>query len=165
MFPTETVPITALLPDLDQYAGLPLDLGRMEASATDPSIVQQMGVITGTPHAGRVNALETVNIRGERSQSCRGAFDTAPAAGPLPEGAPPECEAFRQMPDALERAAELDAQYGNKPDLAALPMYCVAFSVKDWYDAKDMRSAGGNDVAFAMDAPPTDSTLVARLRD
>jgi Asp-tRNA(Asn)/Glu-tRNA(Gln) amidotransferase A subunit family amidase len=164
-FPTDTVPVTALLPDLDQYAGLPLDLGRMEPSVTDPSVAQQMGVITGIPHAGQVNALETLNIRGERSQSCRGAFDTAPVAGPLPEGAPPECEAFRQMPDALERAAQLDAQYGNKPDLKALPMYCVAFSVKDWYDAKDMRSAGGNDVAFAMDAPPTDSTLVARLRD
>lgn len=164
-FPTETVPVTSLLPDLDQYVGLPLDLGRMEPSVTDPTIVQQMGVITGTPNAGQVNALETVNIRGERSQSCRGAFDRALADGPLPEGAPPECEAFRQIPDAIERAAQLDAQYGSTPDFAALPMYCVAFSVKDWYDAKDMRSAGGNDVAFAMDAPPTDSTLVARLRD
>jgi amidase len=164
MFPTETVPVAGLLPDLDQYQGLPLDLGRMEPSVTDPSVVQQMGVLTGIPHAAQVNALETVNIRGERSQSCRGDLDKAPADGPLPEGAPPECEAFRQMPDAIERAAQLDAQYGSNPDLVALPMYCVAFSVKDWYDAKDMRSAGGNDVAFAMDAPPTDATLVARLR-
>ena len=164
-FPTETVPVSYLLPDLKNYAGPPLDLGRLEPSVTDPSIVQQMGVITGIPHAGQVNALETLNIRGERSQSCRGDFDKAPAAGPLPEEAPPECEAFRQMPDALERAAELDAKYGNNPDLSALPMYCVVFSIKDWYDAKDMRSAGGNDVAFAMDAPPTDATLVARLRD
>jgi amidase len=164
-FPTETVPVSDLLPDLDQYQGPPLDLGRMDPAVTDPGIVQQMGVITGIPHAGQVNALETVNIRGERSQSCRGEFDKAPAAGPLSAEAPPECETFRQMPDALERAAQLDAQYGSSPDLTALPMYCIALSVKDWYDAKDMRSAGGNDVAFAMDAPPTDSTLVARLRD
>jgi Asp-tRNA(Asn)/Glu-tRNA(Gln) amidotransferase A subunit family amidase len=164
-FPTDTVPVSDLLPGLEEYVGPPLDLGRMEPSVTDPQIVQQMGVLTGIPHAGQVNALETLNIRGERSQSCRGDLDKAPADGPLPDGAPPECEAFRQMPDAVERAAELDAQYGSEPDLEALPMYCVAFSIKDWYDAKDMRSAGGNDVAFAMDAPPTDSTLVARLRD
>ena len=164
-FPTETVPVSDLLPDLDQYLGPPLDLGRLEPSVTDPGIVQQMGVITGIPHAGQINALETLNIRGERSQSCRGDFDKSPADGALSEDAPPECEAFRQMPDALERAAQLDAQYGSNPDLTALPMYCVALAVKDWYDAKDMRSAGGNDVAFAMDAPPADSTLVGRLRD
>ena len=45
-----------------------------------------------------------------------------------PPEAPPQCEAFRQQPDALERAAELDAKYGSKPDLAALPMYCITAS-------------------------------------
>ena len=30
-------------------------------------------------------------------------------------GAPAACEEFRQQPDALERAAELDAQYGRNP--------------------------------------------------
>ncbi|HEY0465544.1 MAG TPA: amidase family protein, partial [Polyangiaceae bacterium] len=164
-FPTDTVAVNEMLPDLDKYEGLPLDLGRMESSVSNPDVSQQMGVITGIPHAGQVNALETLNIRGERSVTCRGDFDKAPSAGALPDDAPAECEAFRQQPDALERAAALDAKYGNAPDLDAMPMYCVAFSIKDWYDAKDMRSAGGNDVAFAMDAPPTDSTLVARLRD
>lgn len=37
-------------------------------------------------------------------------------------------------------------------------MYCIALSFKDVYDAKDMRSTGGGDVAYAMDAPPKDST-------
>ena len=32
-------------------------------------------------------------------------------------------------------------------------MYCAVFSLKDWYDAKDMRGTGGNDVNFAMDVP------------
>jgi len=72
---------------------------------------------------------------------------------------PATCESFRRMPDALERAAELDKQYGRKPDLAKLPMYCTVVAVKDWYDVKDMRSTGGNDVNYAMDAPPRDSTL------
>jgi Asp-tRNA(Asn)/Glu-tRNA(Gln) amidotransferase A subunit family amidase len=163
-FPTSTVPISAMLPNLDQYIGPPIELGRMEASATDPSVVQQMGIVTGIPHAGGVNALETLNIRGERSQVCKGDFDKAPSKGALPSGAPAACEAFRQMPDALERAAMLDAEYGRHPDLEKLPMYCVAFSVKNWYDAKDMHSTGGNDVSFGMDAPPADSTMVSELR-
>jgi Asp-tRNA(Asn)/Glu-tRNA(Gln) amidotransferase A subunit family amidase len=43
-------------------------------------------------------------------------------------------------------------------------MYCVAFAWKNWYDAKDMRATGGNDVNFAMDAPKDDSPDVANMR-
>ena len=68
------------------------------------------------------------------------------------------------MPDALERAAELDAQYGTAPDLAALPMYCVPFSFKDPFDTKDMRSTGGGDARYDIDFPARDHTLVAQLR-
>ena len=46
-----------------------------------------------------------------------------------------------------------------------MPMYCVAMANKGIYDAKDMRTTGGADVNYAMDVPPKDSTLVARLRD
>jgi Asp-tRNA(Asn)/Glu-tRNA(Gln) amidotransferase A subunit family amidase len=38
------------------------------------------------------------------------------------------------------------------------------FSLKDWYDAKDMRGTGGNDVNFAMDVPKEDSPDIATLR-
>jgi Asp-tRNA(Asn)/Glu-tRNA(Gln) amidotransferase A subunit family amidase len=137
----------------------------MEPTISDPGVVQQAGMRVGIPNAGQVNALETFNIRGERSVACKGAFDAHPSTGPLPPEAPPECEAFRQQPDALERAAELDAQYGSKPDLVAMPMYCVTVAFKDPFDTKDMRSTSGNDVAFAMDAPPFDSPVAARLRD
>ena len=68
------------------------------------------------------------------------------------------------MPDALERAAELDAQYGRNPDLAALPMYCIPFSFKDPFDTKDMRSTGGGDARYDIDFPARDQTLVAQLR-
>jgi Asp-tRNA(Asn)/Glu-tRNA(Gln) amidotransferase A subunit family amidase len=105
-----------------------------------------------------------LNIRGERSITCKGDFDKAPSAGPLPPGAPTACEEFRKQPDALERAAELDKQYGRNPDLKKLPMYCAVFSLKDWYDAKDMRGTGGNDVNFAMDVPKEDSPDIAILR-
>src|SRR3990167_7267980 len=43
-------------------------------------------------------------------------------------------------------------------------MYCVVFSLKDWYDSKDMRGTGGNDVNFAMDVPKVDSPDIAVLR-
>jgi len=164
-FPETTRAVSSFLPDLDQYQGLPLDLGRMDTTASDPSVVQQYGMVAGMPNYGQLNALETINIRGERSVTCKGEFDAHPSTGPLPADAPPDCEKFRQQPDALERAAELDAQYGSKPDLNKLPMYCTTISVKDWYDVKDMRSTGGNDVNFAMDAPPEDSTIVAELRN
>lgn len=164
VFPTKTVKASTIFPGLDQYRGLPLDYGRMERTVSDPGVVTQMGMRVGIPNAGQLNALETLNIRGERSVTCKGAFDLHPSKGPLPAGAPPACEAFRRQPDALERAAELDAQYGARPDLAALPMYCITTAVKDVYDTRDMRTTANNDVNFAMDVPPFDSTIVARLR-
>ena len=163
-YPTKTVPASTVFPDLDQYKGLPLELGRMISSASDPSVQLQYGWRVGIPEAGQLNALETLNVRGERSITCKGDFDRAPSAGPLPPGAPAVCEEFRKQPDALERAAELDKQYGRNPDLAKLPMYCAVFSLKDWYDAKDMRGTGGNDVNFAMDVPKVDSPDIAVLR-
>ena len=36
-FPTETVKASTLLPDLDKYNGPPLEYGRMEATASDPT--------------------------------------------------------------------------------------------------------------------------------
>ena len=163
-FPTKTTKASTIFPDLDQYRGKPLDYGRMEPTISDPSVTAQMGMRVGIPNAGQLNALETLNIRGERSVTCKGAFDAHPSSGPLPPGAPAACEAFRQQPDALERAAELDAQYGRNPDLAAMPMYCVVTAFKDPFDTKDMRTTANSDVAFAMDVPPFDATLVARLR-
>jgi amidase len=165
VFPTKTVKASTIFPDLERYNGLPLDYGRMEKTVSDPSAAAQMGMRVGMPNAGQLNALETLNLRGERSVTCKGVFDAHPSKGPLPPNAPAPCEKFRQQPDALERAAELDAKYGANPDLAALPMYCITTAVKDPYDTKDMRTTANNDVNFAMDVPPFDSTIVARLRD
>ena len=164
-FPTQTVKASTILPDLDRYQGPPLEYGRMEATASDPSVVQQFGMIAGIPNAGQVNALGTLNIRGERSVTCRGDFDRHPSLGPLPPGAPPICEYFRHLPDALERAAELDATYGRNPDLDKMPMYGVVFSFKDPFDTKDMRSTGGGDAAYDIDFPARDHVLVEQLRN
>ena len=164
-FPTRTVKASSLLPDLDKYNGPPLEYGRMEATASDPGVQQQFGMIVGIANAGQVNALATLNIRGERSVTCRGEFDRHPSLGPLPPGAPPVCEFFRHFPDALERAAELDAQFGSNPDLEALPMYGVVFSFKDSFDTRDMRSTGGGDAAYDIDFPARDHLLVEQLRN
>jgi len=164
-FPTATVKASTVLPDLDKYKGPPLEYGRMEATASDPAVQQQFGMIAGLPHAGQVNALATLNIRGERSVTCRGDFDRHVSAGPLPPGAPPVCEEFRRFPDALERAAELDATYGRHPDLEKMPMYGVVFSFKDPFDTKDMRSTGGGDARYDIDFPARDHVLVEQLRN
>jgi amidase len=164
-FPTETVAAATILPDLDKYRGPPLEWGRMEATASDPSVQQQYGMIAGIAEAGQLNALATLNIRGERSVTCRGEFDRHPSDGPLPPTAPPVCEVFRQLPDALERAAELDRTYGPNAPLDAMPMYGVVFSFKDPFDTKDMRTTAGGDAAYDIDFPARDHVLVEQLRN
>jgi amidase len=164
-FPTETVKALAILPDLDRYRGPPIEFGRMEATASDPAVQQQYGMIAGRPDAGQLNALGTLNIRGERSVTWRGDFDRHPSEGPLPPAAPPVCEMFRRLPDALERATELDALYGRNPDLDKMPMYGVVFSFKDPFDTKDMRTTAGGDAAYDIDFPARDHVLVEQLRN
>jgi amidase len=164
-FPTETVAASMILPALDRYRGPPIEFGRMEPTASDPSVQQQYGMITGKPDGGQLNALATLNIRGERSVTCRGEFDRHPSEGPLPPGAPPVCEQFRKLPDALERAAELDATCGPNPDLEKMPMYGVVFSFKDPFDTKDMRTTAGGDAAYDIDFPARDHILVEQLRN
>jgi amidase len=46
-FPTETVSASTILPDIDEYRGPPLEFGRMEPTASDPSVQQQYGMIAG----------------------------------------------------------------------------------------------------------------------
>jgi Asp-tRNA(Asn)/Glu-tRNA(Gln) amidotransferase A subunit family amidase len=163
-FPVETVEASSLLPDLDRYRGPPLELGRMEPTASDPSVAQQYGMIVGKPNAGQLNALATLNIRGERSVPCRGDYDRHPDQGPLPPGAPPVCDLFRRHPDALEQAAELDRRYGRNPPLDEMPLYGVVVSLKDPFDTGDMRTTGGGDAAYDIDFPARDHLLVEQLR-
>src|SRR5437773_224947 len=164
-FPTETVKASSVLPDLHKYQGPPLEFGRMEATASDPDVMQQYGMIVGKPTARQLNALAPLNIRGERSVTCRGDFDRHPSAGPLPPGAPPVCEMFRRLPDALERAGELDATYGRNPNNEKMPMYAVVFPFKDPIDTKDMRTTAGGDARYDIDFPARDHVLVEQLRD
>src|SRR3954471_5258711 len=94
-------------PDSDRGKTPPIEFGRMEPTSSDPAVLQQFGMIVGIPNAGQVRALGMLNIRGQRSVTCKGDFDKHPSAGPLPAEAPKVCEEFRQQPDALEHADEL----------------------------------------------------------
>jgi amidase len=160
-FPTATVAIGSVLPDFNQYVGPPIEYGRMESTASDPEVAQQYGMTLGMPNAGQVNGIGMFNVRGERSVTCKGARDSKTHR---PAGTPEACGVLAAMPDALERAAELDAQYGRNPDLNTLPMYCIPFSFKDPFDTKDVRSTGGGDARYDIDFPARDHTLVAQLR-
>ena len=71
VFPSSTVAVSGILPNFDHYAGLPIEYGRMEATASDSSVSQQYGMVVGMPNARQVNALSTLNLRGERSVSCK----------------------------------------------------------------------------------------------
>src|SRR5436190_17896879 len=145
------VAATASLKDGDPKKTPPIEFGRLEPTASDPEVQQQYGMVVGIPNAGQLRALGMLNVRGERTVTCKGDRDRHPSKGPLPAGSPAVCEALRKLPDALERAAELDAQFGRNPDLVAMPMYCIPFSFKDPYDTKDMRSTGGGDTHYDID--------------
>jgi amidase len=151
-------------PDVGKYTGTPMQPGVMQATVSDPSKQQTYGYIRGVKNAGQLRSLNTVNIRGERSATCKATCDLHPSKGPLPNTCSQTCEAFRAQPDGIERARELDRLFGANPNLTAMPLYCAPFSIKDIFDAKDMRSTGGADVNYAMDAAPADSTIVAQLR-
>ena len=155
----------SVLPTFDEYAGPPIDFGRMEADelrSDGPAAIRH----------GRRHPQRRPGQRAEHAQHPRRAVGVVQgdvrraalvraAAGQLPER-------VRRVPEAARRArARRRARRASTAGIRiskAMPMYCVAFSFKDVYDTTDMRSTGGADVNYAMDAPPQDSTIVAELR-
>ena len=115
-FPTETVPASDLLPDLDKYQGPPIEYGRMEPTASDPNVEQQFGMIVGVPNAGQLNALGTLNIRVRALRHLpRVSTIAIHPKGPLPPDAPPICDEFRQQPDALEARRRVGRHLRHQP--------------------------------------------------
>ena len=133
----------------------------MEATASDPDVQQQYGMTVGTPGSGQINALGTLNIRGERSVACKGDRDRHPSQGALRLA-----RRVRGVPEAARcaRARRGARRARNNPDLTAMPMYCIPFSFKDPFDTKDMRSTAAADARYDIDFPARDHTLVAQLR-
>ncbi len=115
-----------------------------------------LGPIKPIAHAKGINALGTLNLRpatrkawgfdDRKARSMTDAVDNDPA-----------------LPDALETAAKLDAEFAKTGKLVG-PLHGVVFAVKDQYDTADMRTTSGADAFYANDRPPHDATFVTRLR-
>src|SRR6266446_2721549 len=118
--------------------------GTCVRGAVDPATGFQLGDIEGVEKAGKVNALITLDLRGKRSKT--DTVDNAP-----------------DMPDALEIAAALDAEFARTGQLKG-PLHGIPFVVKDQFDTFDMRTTSGAAARYANDRPPRDAEVVARLR-
>jgi amidase len=103
-----------------------------------------LGDVEPIEKAGKLGALMTLNIRGKRSKT--DAADNDP-----------------NMPDALEAARALDAEFARTGRLKG-PLHGVVFAIKDQFDTFDMRSTSGAAAPYANDRPPRDAEVVARLR-
>jgi Asp-tRNA(Asn)/Glu-tRNA(Gln) amidotransferase A subunit family amidase len=118
--------------------------GACVKGAVDPATGFQLGDIEPVEHAGKVNALITLNLRGKRSKT--DSADNDP-----------------NMPDALETAKALDAEFARTGRLKG-PLHGIPFAIKDQFDTFDMRSTSGAAANYANDRPPRDAEVVARLR-
>jgi len=116
-----------------------------------------LGPISTIPHAGKLNALITLNLR-PKARAAWG-FDARKARSmtDVPDDDP-------DMPDALELAARQDAKFAKTRKLVG-PLHGVVMAIKDQYDTFDMRTTSGADAFWANDRPPDDATFVQRLRD
>jgi Asp-tRNA(Asn)/Glu-tRNA(Gln) amidotransferase A subunit family amidase len=115
-----------------------------------------LGPISMIPHAGKVNAIMTLNLR-PTARAAWG-FDARKARSQTDAA-----DDDPNMPDALEAAAAIDAKFAKTNKLVG-PLHGVVMAIKDQYDTFDMRTTAGADAFWANDRPPDDATVVARLR-
>ena len=107
-------------------------------------------------HAKGINALGTLNLRPAARKAW--GFDDRKARS-MTDAA----DTNAAMPDALETAARLDAEFARTGKLTG-PLHGVVIAIKDQYDTFDMRTTSGTDAFYANDRPPADADFVARLR-
>jgi amidase len=115
-----------------------------------------LGAISTIPHAGKLNALMTLNLR-PKARLAWG-FDSRKARSQTDL-----VDADPNMPDALEVAAELDRKFARTGKLVG-PLHGVVLAIKDQYNTFDMRTTAGADAFYANDRPPRDATFIQRLR-
>ncbi len=115
-----------------------------------------LGPIKPIAHGKNVNAIITLNLRpatrkawgfdDRKARSMTDAVDNDP-----------------NMPDALEVAAKLDAEFAKTGKLVG-PLHGVVIAIKDQFDTFDLRTTSGADAFYANDRPPHDATFAERLR-
>ncbi len=107
-------------------------------------------------HAKGINALGTLNLRPAARRAW--GFDDHHARSMTDK-----VDDDPAMPDALEVAAKLDAEFAKTGRLVG-PLHGVVMAIKDQYDTFDLRTTSDTDAFYANDRPPHDATFVARLR-
>jgi amidase len=116
-----------------------------------------LGPIKTIKDAGQINALATLNLRPATLKKF--GFDERKARSMTDKA-----DADPKMPDALEIAAQQDAEFAKTGKLVG-PLHGVVMSIKDQYDTFDMRTTSGADAFYANDRPPDDATFIKRLRE
>jgi amidase len=118
-----------------------------------------LGVVSSIPNAGKVNAIQSVNLRPVHYA----ALGFAPPDDPGPRSETDLVDSDPNLPDALETAALLDQKFQTTKQL--LPLHCIPIVIKDQMETKDLRTTDGSLTQFANDRPPNDGTLVKKLRE
>ena len=116
-----------------------------------------LGKVKVIPHAKGINAISTLNLRPAALKEY--GFDEHHGRSMTDK-----VDNDPNMPDALETAAKLDAEFAKTGKLVG-PLHGVVIGIKDQYDTFDMRTTSGADAPYANDRPPHDSTFIKRLRD
>jgi Asp-tRNA(Asn)/Glu-tRNA(Gln) amidotransferase A subunit family amidase len=116
-----------------------------------------LGPIKPIANAGQLNALMTLNLRPAAREQW--GFDERKARSMTDL-----VDADPAMPDALEVAAKLDAEFARTGKLVG-PLHGIVFAIKDQYDTFDMRTTSGADAFYANDRPPDDASFITRLRE
>jgi len=115
-----------------------------------------LGKVVIIPHAKGINAFSTLNLRPAALKEW--GFDEHHGRSMTDK-----VDNDPDMPDALETAAKLDAEFAQTGKLVG-PLHGVVIGIKDQYDTFDMRTTSGADAPYANDRPPHDSTFVKKLR-
>jgi amidase len=135
-----------------------LYLARVKAY-NGPGVEQPEGLLGPAkpiPNGKGVNALITLNLR-PATRKAMGFDDHKARSMTDPVDNDPN------MPDALEVAAKLDAEFSRTGKLVG-PLHGVVIAIKDQFDTFDMRTTSGADADYANDRPPHDATFAQRLR-
>jgi hypothetical protein len=109
-----------------------------------------LGVVSPIANAGKVNAIQTVNLRPAHYT----ALGFAPPHDPGPRSETDLIDHDPDFPDALEVAAQLDQEYQKTKQLR--PLHCVPMVIKDQMETLDMRTTDGSLTQFDNDRPPNE---------
>lgn len=117
-----------------------------------------LGVVGAVQNAGKVNAIQSVNLRPAHYKE----LGFAAPDDPGPRSETDLVDDAPSLPDAIETADSLDREFRATGVLR--PLECVPIVVKDQMETKDLRTTDGSLTEFQNDRPPNDGTLVAKLR-